>query len=80
MLGITYVYNVRLRLLFPQLFVLCCVSTDRLVKTWKEVGMELRLHSSAECDFCQQPLHLELMSEREKSYFTGLSHMISAVA
>ncbi|KAK5923951.1 hypothetical protein CgunFtcFv8_000876 [Champsocephalus gunnari] len=53
---------------------------DRLVKTWKEVGMELRLHSSAECDFCQQPLHLELMSEREKSYFTGLSHMISAVA
>ncbi|KAF3860670.1 hypothetical protein F7725_000925 [Dissostichus mawsoni] len=53
---------------------------DRLVKTWKEVGMELRPHSSAECDFCQQPLHLELMSEREKSYFTGLSHMISAVA
>ncbi|XP_042347556.1 5-aminolevulinate synthase, nonspecific, mitochondrial-like [Plectropomus leopardus] len=53
---------------------------DRLVKTWKEVGMELRLHSSAECDFCQQPLHFELMSEREKAYFTGLSHMISAVA
>ncbi|XP_037629788.1 5-aminolevulinate synthase, nonspecific, mitochondrial-like isoform X2 [Sebastes umbrosus] len=53
---------------------------DRLVKTWKEVGMELRPHSSAECDFCQQPLHFELMSEREKSYFTGLSHMISAVA
>ncbi|KAK9514892.1 hypothetical protein VZT92_025575 [Zoarces viviparus] len=53
---------------------------DRLVKTWKEVGMELRPHSSAECDLCRQPLHLELMSEREKSYFTGLSHMISAVA
>ncbi|XP_054465574.1 5-aminolevulinate synthase, non-specific, mitochondrial-like [Anoplopoma fimbria] len=53
---------------------------DRLVKTWKEVGMELRPHSSAECDFCRQPLHLELMSEREKSYFTGLSHVISAVA
>ncbi|XP_034733661.1 5-aminolevulinate synthase, nonspecific, mitochondrial-like [Etheostoma cragini] len=53
---------------------------DRLVKTWKEVGMELRPHSSAECDFCQQPLHFELMNEREKSYFTGLSHMISAVA
>ncbi|TDH10352.1 hypothetical protein EPR50_G00074350 [Perca flavescens] len=53
---------------------------DRLVKTWKEVGMELRPHSSAECDFCQQPLHFELMSEREKSYFTGLSHMISAAA
>uniref|UniRef100_A0A8C4GHJ1 5-aminolevulinate synthase n=1 Tax=Dicentrarchus labrax TaxID=13489 RepID=A0A8C4GHJ1_DICLA len=53
---------------------------DRLVKTWKEVGLELMPHSSAECDFCQQPLHFELMSEREKSYFTGLSHMISAVA
>ncbi|XP_030277662.1 5-aminolevulinate synthase, nonspecific, mitochondrial-like isoform X3 [Sparus aurata] len=52
---------------------------DRLVKTWKEAGLELRQHSSAECDFCQQPLHFELMSEREKSYFTGLSH-ISAVA
>lgn len=55
-------------------------STDRLVRTWKEAGLELRPHSSAECDFCQQPLHFELMSEREKSYFTGLSHMISAVA
>ncbi|XP_068453891.1 5-aminolevulinate synthase, non-specific, mitochondrial-like [Clinocottus analis] len=53
---------------------------DRLLKTWKEVGMELRPHSSAECDLCRQPLHLELMSEREKSYFTGLSHVISAVA
>lgn len=56
------------------------LSTDCLVKTWKEVGLELRRHSSAECDFCQRPLHFELMSEREKSYFTGLSHTISAVA
>ncbi|XP_010730020.2 5-aminolevulinate synthase, nonspecific, mitochondrial isoform X2 [Larimichthys crocea] len=53
---------------------------DCLVKTWKEVDLELRPHSSAECDFCQQPLHFELMSEREKSYFTGLSHMMPAVA
>ncbi|KAM3617123.1 uncharacterized protein V6R79_002478 [Siganus canaliculatus] len=53
---------------------------DCLVKTWKEVGLELRPHSSAECDFCQQPLHFELMSEREKSYFTGLSHTVSSVA
>lgn len=53
---------------------------DRLVKTWKEVGLELQPHSSAECNFCQQPLYFELMSEREKSYFTGLSHMVSAVA
>lgn len=56
------------------------ISTDRLVKTWKEVGLELRPHSSAECDFCQQPLHFELMSEKEKSFFTGLSHTIPAVA
>nr|XP_040048452.1 5-aminolevulinate synthase, nonspecific, mitochondrial-like [Gasterosteus aculeatus aculeatus] len=53
---------------------------DRLVKTWKEVGMQLSRRSSAECDLCRRPLHLELMSEREKSYFTGLSHVISAVA
>lgn len=53
---------------------------DRLLKTWKAAGLELRPHSSAECDFCQQPLHFELMSEREKSYFRGLSHLVSAVA
>ncbi|XP_054649107.1 5-aminolevulinate synthase, non-specific, mitochondrial-like isoform X2 [Dunckerocampus dactyliophorus] len=52
---------------------------DCLVKTWKEVGLELQPHSSAECNFCQRPLHFDSMSEREKSYFTGLSHMISAV-
>ncbi|XP_077385246.1 5-aminolevulinate synthase, non-specific, mitochondrial [Festucalex cinctus] len=53
---------------------------ERLVRTWKEAGLELKPHSSAECTFCQQPLHFELMSEREKSYFNGLSHPISARA
>ncbi|KAJ8400898.1 hypothetical protein AAFF_G00392520 [Aldrovandia affinis] len=53
---------------------------EKLVKTWKEVGLELKPHSSAECNFCHQPLHFELMSEREKSYFSGLSHPISACA
>ncbi|CAN9512104.1 unnamed protein product [Ophioblennius macclurei] len=53
---------------------------ERLVHTWKEVGLPLKPHSSAECTFCQQPLHFELMSEREKSYFSGLSHPISACA
>lgn len=53
---------------------------ERLVQTWKEAGLKLRPHSSAECTFCQQPLHFELMSEREKSYFSGLSHPISACA
>uniref|UniRef100_A0A8B9KDM0 5-aminolevulinate synthase n=1 Tax=Astyanax mexicanus TaxID=7994 RepID=A0A8B9KDM0_ASTMX len=51
---------------------------DKLLQTWKEVGLPLKPHSSAECNFCQQPLHFELMSEREKSYFSGLSHPISA--
>ncbi|XP_070815554.1 5-aminolevulinate synthase, non-specific, mitochondrial [Chaetodon trifascialis] len=53
---------------------------ERLVHTWKEVGLELKPHSSAECTLCQQPLHFEVMSEREKSYFHGLSHPISACA
>ncbi|XP_037552933.1 5-aminolevulinate synthase, nonspecific, mitochondrial-like [Nematolebias whitei] len=53
---------------------------ERLVQTWKEVGLGLKPHSSAECTFCQQPLHFELMSEREISYFSGLSHPISACA
>jgi len=53
---------------------------ERLVKAWTEVGLELRPHSSGECDFCQQPLHFELMSEREMSYFRGLSHATSGTA
>ncbi|CAL8356488.1 5-aminolevulinate synthase, non-specific, mitochondrial [Gadus morhua] len=53
---------------------------EKLVQTWKEAGLELKPHSTAECNFCQQPLHFEVMSEREKSYFSGLSHPISACA
>lgn len=55
-------------------------STDRLVQTWGEVGLQPRAHSSAECHFCQQPLHFDLMSEREKSFFTGLSQLVPAGA
>ncbi|XP_057218564.1 5-aminolevulinate synthase, nonspecific, mitochondrial [Triplophysa rosa] len=51
---------------------------DKLTQTWKEVGLELKPHSSAECNLCRQPLHFEVMSEREKSYFSGLSQPISA--
>ncbi|KAM6979753.1 5-aminolevulinate synthase, non-specific, mitochondrial-like [Aplochiton taeniatus] len=51
-----------------------------LVQAWKEVGLGLKPHSSAECTFCQQPLHFEMMSDREKSYFSGLSHPVSACA
>nr|XP_015203829.1 PREDICTED: 5-aminolevulinate synthase, nonspecific, mitochondrial isoform X2 [Lepisosteus oculatus] len=53
---------------------------EKLVKTWKEVGLEVKPHSSAECNFCRRPIHFELMSEREKSYFSGLSNLISASA
>jgi len=51
---------------------------EKLVTTWQEVGLELKPHSTAECNFCQKPLHFEVMSEREKSYFSGLSHPVSA--
>lgn len=52
--------------------------TEKLTQAWKEVGLELKPHSSAECNVCRQPLHFELMSEREKSFFSGLSQPISA--
>ncbi|KAK9966066.1 hypothetical protein ABG768_003198 [Culter alburnus] len=51
---------------------------DKLTQTWTEVGLELKPHSSAECNFCRQPLHFQLMSEREKSFFSGLSQPVSA--
>lgn len=51
---------------------------EKLLITWKEVDLELRPHSTAECNFCRQPLHFEVMSEREKSYFSGMSKMVSA--
>ncbi|KAL4655839.1 5-aminolevulinate synthase, nonspecific, mitochondrial-like [Arapaima gigas] len=53
---------------------------DKLLKTWKEVGLQLKPSSSAECNFCRQPLHLELLNEREKSFFFGLSQLVSAQA
>jgi len=46
----------------------------RLEQAWTEVGLPINPHSSGECNFCRQPLHFEMMSEREKSFFTGLSH------
>lgn len=53
---------------------------DKLLTTWKSVDLELKPHPTAECNFCRQPLHFEVMSEREKSYFSGLSKMISVRA
>ncbi|XP_070968003.1 5-aminolevulinate synthase, non-specific, mitochondrial-like [Oncorhynchus clarkii lewisi] len=53
---------------------------EKLVQTWKESGLPLKSHSSAGCNFCRQPLHFELMTEGEQSYFRGLTHPISAHA
>uniref|UniRef100_A0A2K6UAB0 5'-aminolevulinate synthase 1 n=1 Tax=Saimiri boliviensis boliviensis TaxID=39432 RepID=A0A2K6UAB0_SAIBB len=56
------------------------IPVRNLLVTWKQVGLELKPHSSAECNFCRRPLHFEVMSEREKSYFSGLSKLVSAQA
>ncbi|XP_021495555.1 5-aminolevulinate synthase, non-specific, mitochondrial [Meriones unguiculatus] len=53
---------------------------EKLLVTWKRVGLDLKPHSSAECNFCRRPLHFEVMSEREKAYFSGMSKMVSAQA
>lgn len=53
---------------------------EKLLDTWKQVGLDLKPHSSAECNFCRRPLHFEVMSEREKSYFWGMSKLVSAQA
>ncbi|XP_006028326.1 5-aminolevulinate synthase, nonspecific, mitochondrial [Alligator sinensis] len=53
---------------------------EKLLATWKDVGLELKPHSSAECNFCRRPLHFELMSERERSYFSGMSKLLSVSA
>ncbi|XP_030064012.1 5-aminolevulinate synthase, non-specific, mitochondrial [Microcaecilia unicolor] len=53
---------------------------EKLLLAWQSVGLELKPHSSAECNFCRRPLHFEVMSERERAYFRGLSRLVSASA
>ncbi|XP_045712975.1 5-aminolevulinate synthase, nonspecific, mitochondrial [Phyllostomus hastatus] len=53
---------------------------ERLLATWKLVGLELKPHPSAECNFCRRPLHFDAMSERERAFFSGLSKLVSARA
>ncbi|KAG9477762.1 hypothetical protein GDO78_012988 [Eleutherodactylus coqui] len=43
-----------------------------LVETWKEAGMPLQSPSAAECNFCHRPLHFDLMSEWERTYFGNM--------
>uniref|UniRef100_A0A4W3GPV1 5-aminolevulinate synthase n=1 Tax=Callorhinchus milii TaxID=7868 RepID=A0A4W3GPV1_CALMI len=53
---------------------------EKLLIVWKDVGLELKSHSSAECNFCHRPLHFELLNESERSYFDGLSNLVSVSA
>ncbi|XP_010730699.2 5-aminolevulinate synthase, erythroid-specific, mitochondrial isoform X2 [Larimichthys crocea] len=45
---------------------------DKLVEVWKEAGLPLNNSASASCTFCDRPLHLDLMSEWEKSCFGNM--------
>ncbi|XP_073325789.1 5-aminolevulinate synthase, erythroid-specific, mitochondrial [Pagrus major] len=45
---------------------------DKLVEVWQEAGLLLNTPSVASCTFCDRPLHFDLMSEWEKSYFGNM--------
>ncbi|TNN87738.1 5-aminolevulinate synthase, erythroid-specific, mitochondrial [Liparis tanakae] len=45
---------------------------ERLVEVWQEAGLLLNSPATASCNFCDRPLHFDLMSEWEKSYFGNM--------
>ncbi|XP_055021658.1 5-aminolevulinate synthase, erythroid-specific, mitochondrial [Boleophthalmus pectinirostris] len=45
---------------------------DKLVEVWQEAGLVLNNPNLASCNFCNRPLHFDLMSEWEKSYFGNM--------
>ncbi|KAK7896697.1 hypothetical protein WMY93_022022 [Mugilogobius chulae] len=45
---------------------------DKLVEVWQEAGLALNNPNLASCNFCNRPLHFDLMSEWEKSYFGNM--------
>uniref|UniRef100_A0A673AV44 5-aminolevulinate synthase n=1 Tax=Sphaeramia orbicularis TaxID=375764 RepID=A0A673AV44_9TELE len=45
---------------------------EKLVEVWQEAGLLLNSPASASCTFCNRPLHFDLMSEWEKSYFGNM--------
>ncbi|XP_008273960.1 5-aminolevulinate synthase, erythroid-specific, mitochondrial [Stegastes partitus] len=45
---------------------------DKLVEVWQEAGLLLNIPATASCTFCDRPLHFDLMSEWEKSYFGNM--------
>lgn len=42
------------------------------MEVWQEVGLPLSSLGTASCNFCDRPLHFDLMSEWEKSYFGNM--------
>lgn len=45
---------------------------EKLVEVWQEAGLLLNSPATASCTFCNRPLHFDLMSEWEKSYFGNM--------
>ncbi|XP_077002556.1 5-aminolevulinate synthase, erythroid-specific, mitochondrial isoform X2 [Tamandua tetradactyla] len=45
---------------------------EKLMMAWTEVGLPLQDVSMAACNFCRRPVHFELMSEWERSYFGNM--------
>ncbi|KAF3696740.1 5-aminolevulinate synthase, erythroid-specific, mitochondrial [Channa argus] len=45
---------------------------EKLVDVWQEAGLMLNIPATASCTFCDRPLHFDLMSEWEKSYFGNM--------
>ncbi|XP_044068871.1 5-aminolevulinate synthase, erythroid-specific, mitochondrial [Siniperca chuatsi] len=45
---------------------------EKLVEVWQEAGLLLNSPATASCTFCNRPLHFELLSEWEKSYFGNM--------
>ncbi|XP_061592430.1 5-aminolevulinate synthase, erythroid-specific, mitochondrial [Cololabis saira] len=45
---------------------------EKLVEVWQEAGLPLQSPATASCTFCDRPLHFDLMSEWEKSYFGNM--------
>uniref|UniRef100_A0A8C5VEM1 5-aminolevulinate synthase, erythroid-specific, mitochondrial n=1 Tax=Microcebus murinus TaxID=30608 RepID=A0A8C5VEM1_MICMU len=45
---------------------------EKLLVAWTEVGLPFQDLSVAACNFCHRPVHFELMSEWERSYFGNM--------
>ncbi|KAM8864348.1 5-aminolevulinate synthase, erythroid-specific, mitochondrial isoform 2-T2 [Spinachia spinachia] len=45
---------------------------EKLVEVWHDVGLLVNSPATASCNFCDRPLHFDLMTEWEKSYFGNM--------